>query len=214
MDVITIEAAPREVGKKGSRAVRRAGNVPCVLYGHHVEPVALQVPELSLRPLVYTSETHRVELSSDGESWECIMKDIDFHPVTDRPIHADFLVLQAGERLTLTVPVQYHGIPVGQTDGGDTQYSLHELEVTCLPKDIPSHIDVDVSQLQIGDSLHISDLTIEGVTLEGRPEQTLVSVLPPRLLEVEEEEDEGLEGLLGEGAVADEAAEDESEEEL
>jgi large subunit ribosomal protein L25 len=105
MDVITLDARPRGAGKKAARAVRREGYVPCVLYGHHAEPVAFAVEEKSLKPLIYTHETHLVRVTVDGGAWECILKEIAFHPVTDRPLHADFQVLQAGEKVTLAVPI-------------------------------------------------------------------------------------------------------------
>ena len=118
MNAITLEATTREVGTKASRALRRTGNVPCVLYGHNVEPVTFQVPELALRPLIYTDEFHQVELIIDGQQWTCMMKDIDFHPVSDRPIHADFQVLKRGEKITVVVPVQLTGTPLGKLEGG------------------------------------------------------------------------------------------------
>ena len=199
MDVIEIEAKAREAGKKAARAARRDGEVPCVLYGRQVDAVSFQVPELSLRPLIYTDETHRVLIKVDGEEWECIMKDVVMHPVTDRPRHADFQVLQQGELITLTVPIQYHGTPVGQNEGGDTQVVMNEIEVRCLPKDIPSHIDVDISGLDIGDALHVSDLTTEGVEFGSAPGQTLVTVVVPRS-EEELEEMEAEAGIVREEA--------------
>lgn len=196
MEAIVLEAQERGVGKKAARSVRRAGNVPCILYGHHADPVAFQVPEASLKHLIYTTETHIVNVKLDGNEWSCILKDADLHPVTDRPIHADFLVLEEGEMVTLIVPVRFHGTPIGQKEGGNTQVVLHELEVRCLPKDIPSHIDVDISELSIGDAIHIEELSVEGAELLGRPEQTVVTVVPPRAIEVEEEPE--LEVLLDE----------------
>ncbi|PSQ85446.1 MAG: 50S ribosomal protein L25, partial [Bacteroidetes bacterium QS_1_65_9] len=85
MDTIELDAEPRETGKKASRAIRRNENVPCVLYGRDVENVFFQVPALDLRPLIYADATHRVEVTLNGDSWECIMKDIDFDPVSDQP---------------------------------------------------------------------------------------------------------------------------------
>ena len=215
MDVITLEVVPRESGKKHARAVRREGNVPCVLYGHHVEPTIFQVPELDLNPLIYTNQNYLVKIELDGESWECIIKDIDFHPVTDRPMHADFQVLQEGEKVTMTVPVRYAGIPVGQTEGGQTAYIVTELDIRCLPKDIPSHITVDVSELSIGDALHVGELELEGIEILALDRQTLVTVVPPRMLAVEEEEEEVLlegEPLEGEPLEGEEAPPAEGEE--
>ena len=203
MDVLTIEAKRREPGKKAARAARRAGEVPCVLYGPQIESVSFQVPEITLKPLIFTSETHRVRIKVDGKKWDCILKHIDFHPLSDTPAHVDFQVLVKGTKVTMMVPVQYHGVPVGQVeDGGDTQVIAHELEVTCLPDNIPSHIDVDVTQLRIGDSIHIGDLSVEGVEFTGSADRTIVTVVAPRVVEevlpAEEELAEGGEEAAGE----------------
>ena len=202
MDVITLEAQAREVGTKAARAVRRTGNVPCNLYGHHVDPVAFQVPELSLRPLIFTHENHLVEVNLNGESWECVMKQVDFHPVTDQPIHAEFQVLQAGEKVTRTVPLQFHGTPAGKKDGGVTRQVVHEVEISCLPKDIPGHIDIDISALMVGEAIHVGDLDVPGLEFLTPAEQTIVSVAMPRVSAVAAEEEEGL---------LEEAAEEEEE---
>ena len=210
MDTITLNAEPRETGKRAARAARRAEHVPCVLYGHHVDPVAFQVEEKALKPLIFTDETHVVTVELGSDAWDCILKAIDFHPVTDRPMHADFQVLQAGEKVTLTVPIQFIGTPKGQNDGGRTNYVLNEITVSCLPKDIPSHLDIDVSQMEIGDALHVGDLETENLELHASPEQTLVTVVPPRVEIVEEEEDLLLEGEEGAEAPTDEADGDEA----
>ncbi len=210
MDTLKLDATPRTPGKSGARAARRNLEVPCVLYGHSFEPVTFQVPELSLRPLIYTSQTHRVTLAVADEQYDCILKEIDFHPVTDRPFHADFQVLRKGETITLTIPVQYHGKPIGVREGGDMQVIMHELTVTCLPKDIPSHIDVDVTDLKIGDSIHLGAIEIEGVVFDAGEDTTLVAVHAPRKEEVAEEE-EAVEGLEGEEEGETDEAADEDE---
>lgn len=204
MDAIKLQGQPRETGTRSARGIRREGMVPCVLYGHHAEPISFKVPELTLHPLIYTDETHVVTVEVEGSQWECIMKDVDFDPVTDRPRHADFQVLTAGEMVTITVPVQYQGTPVGQTDGGDTQYVVHEITVRCLPKDIPNHIEVDVTALSIGDSIHVGDLDLPELEFVTPDRQTLVTVVAPRLEPVEVEE-EGLGLELEEGEIVDTA---------
>lgn len=204
MDAIKINANPRTPGKSGARAARRAKEVPAVLYGNGFEPVTFQIPELDMRPLIYTAETHRVELTVEGETYDCILKDYDMHPVTDRTYHADFLVLRAGETLTMTVPVQYRGTPIGVKEGGDLDVYRNEITVVVLPKDIPSHIDVDVSGLGIGDSVHIQDVDLpEGVVFDGTENVTLAIVSAPRL-EVEEV-DEDVDVLGAAGADPDDA---------
>lgn len=208
MDVITLEAESRDTGSKAARNIRRSGQVPCVLYGSDVDAVSFKVPALSLRPLVYTDETHKVEVKLNGDSWSCVMKDVDFDPVKDVPIHADFQVLQPGKKITLTVPVRFHGIPVGQKNGGDTQAILTEMKLRCLPEDIPSAIEVDISELRIGESVHVEDLEQEGLEFSASPQQTVVTVVPPTILEVEPaapEEEVEEEEIAEEGEVADTA---------
>jgi large subunit ribosomal protein L25 len=213
MDVITLDAQPRELGSSAARAVRRDGDVPCVLYGPHQEPVHFRVPVLALRPLIYTAETHRVTLELDGESYECITKHIDYHPVTDVPVHADFYALTAGEEITMTVPVAIVGAAPGVKAGGILSQPLNELTVRCLPKDIPSSIEVDISELEIGDSIHVSDIAGEGLAIETDPSRTIVSIMAPTAEPVEEDE-AGLllEGDLPEGEGDGEGEETEGEE--
>jgi large subunit ribosomal protein L25 len=204
MDTLTLNVQPRETGKKAVKATRNAGLVPGVLYGAHQEPVHFAAEVLDLRPLIHTSATHRVELAIDGTSkpYDCIVKTVDFHPVTDVPIHMDFLALTQGEKLTMTVPIHLDGAAVGVKNGGVLGQPLHELEIRCLPKDIPGSISVDISAMEIGDSIHVSDLGIGGdieVLTEGS--RTLVTVSAPRV-EVEEEPADTL-GLLGAEAIDD-----------
>ena len=176
MESIKLVVDPRDLGKKGAKSVRNAGNVPCVLYGQNMDPVHFQIAELALRPLIYTAETHTVEVSLAGETWPCILRSIDFHPVTDRPHHVDFQLLRKGEKIRITVPIQFKGTPAGQLEGGVTQVIISELEIECLPKDIPSHIEIDISEMNIGDTKHVSDLTISDVTLLTDLEHTLITI--------------------------------------
>ncbi|GMQ81395.1 MAG: hypothetical protein BMS9Abin05_0826 [Rhodothermia bacterium] len=213
MDLITIDAKQRETGKKAVRAVRRNEEVPCILYGSDLETQIFQIPELTLRPLIFTNQFHRVEITLDGKAYECILKDVDFDPITDKPIHADFQILVAGELLTLNVPVHYVGDSVGVLDGGTPQEFVHEISVRCLPKHIPDHIDVDISHLNIGDSILVRDLDLENVTINFPEDQALISVIQPReIIEPEIEELEELEGEEGEEGAEGEASEEGAEE--
>lgn len=180
MSVITLKAEARNVGKKGTKAVRKSGGVPCVLYGKAQEPVSFAVPEIDLKDLIYTSEVHKVSVELDGQSWACFMKDIDFHPVTDRPLHADFQVLVPGETVIVTVPVRLVGTPKGQLQGGRTRQVLKEAEIMCTPEHMPSSIKVDVSDLAIRDTIHVRDLSIDGVEFVAHPGQTVVVIASPK----------------------------------
>jgi len=225
MDAPVIEAQPRETGSKAARDIRNNDRVPCILYGRTVESTPLQVPISALDKLIYRRTAPVAEVQMDGESWNCILKDYDLHPLTDRPLHADFQALEEGSEVTLTVPVRYAGIPVGQQNGGDTQQIVRELTISVLPENIPSQVEVDISELAIGDSLHVYDLDV-GYQIETPSSRTLVTVVAPQIEtapspEAEEEEEEGLElteeerAELSEEEIAEleeEAAEAEEEE--
>jgi large subunit ribosomal protein L25 len=201
MDSIVLTVEPRDLGKKAVKSVRNSENVPCVLYGPSTEPVHFQVAELSLRPLIYTHETHIVEVKLGKKAWSCILRDIDFHPVSDRPIHVDFQELTVGETIRITIPIQLLGTAAGQLEGGVTQQIISELEIECLPKDIPGQIEIDISALNIGDSLHVSDLVVGDVTILTSLDSTVVIVAgaaPEEEEIVDELELEGEEGEEGE----------------
>ena len=197
MDTLTLSAAPRETGKKATKAVRNAGNVPCVLYGHSQEPVHFTVEQLALRPLVFTTETYRVEVHVDGAEHEALLKDIDFHPVTDEVLHADFIALVAGEQIDLSVPIRLIGTPPGVKAGGVLSQPLNELSIRSLPKNIPGHVELDISGMEVGDVLNVEDIALEeGVEVLDDAERTVVTITAPRA-EVVEEVDEDAEAELG-----------------
>lgn len=199
MDPIKLDnTQPREVGKKAAKEIRANNQVPCVLYGPETESTPFKVPVPVLNKLIYRRTTQVVDIELNGESLSCILKDYDLHPITDRPQHADFQVLREGRTITLTVPIRFKGTPQGQKEGGDTQINLREIPISCYPKDIPSEISVDISDLHIGDALHVSDLEEEDLDFRMAPSQTIVSVVAPRVLEVLEAEEEEEEELLEE----------------
>ena len=218
MEVITLEAKAREAGKAPAKAARKAEEVPCVLYGHGEEPRAFQVPELALRDLIYTDKFHRVNVIIDGETYDCVLKDFQMHPVTDKVTHADFMVLLENEKVKIKVPVQYEGTAYGVRNGGIQQEFVHKIAIRCLPKNLPESFTVDVTDLKIGERILVRDMENEGLEILAPADSPLVSIRRPRLIiEIEEEEDEegeegveGAEGGEGEGegeASAEEAAE-------
>lgn len=203
MDATVIEAQPRETGSKAAREIRKNNRVPCILYGPAVESTPLQVPINDLNKLVFGRTAPVAEVQVDGETYNCILKDYDLHPITDRPIHADFQALEEGRRVTLTVPIHFEGVPVGQKNGGDTQMIVRELTISVLPENIPSQIGIDITDLAIGDSVHVYDLDVE-YDIKMTPEQTLVTVVAPHIETAptpaaeEEEEEVALEDLTEE----------------
>lgn len=182
MEKSILEAEVRQTGsKQASKLVRNNGKVPGVYYSKHDSPIHLAVPEKAINPLVFTSETHLVSLKVEGKELDCIIKDVQFDPVTDRVIHFDLIGLTSGETFQIEVPVQLHGTAAGIKEGGIVQHLIHKLEIECLPKDIPQRIDIDISELKIGDSVHVSDIKVENVTFLDPEDAVIVSVVHPKL---------------------------------
>jgi len=207
MQDVTIDSAARETGSKAARKIRQDGQVPCVLYSRNTDATPFQMPALQLKRIAFSRQMQRVNVEVNDDSWDCILKDYELHPVSDEPLHADFQVLEEGQELALTVPLRYVGTPFGQQEGGDTQYLLDKIEIACEPSDIPEHVEVNVEDLDIGDSLHVYDLEADGLTFRTAPQQTLVTVVAPFVEPTEEEvvEEEVLEEdeLAEEGELAD-----------
>jgi large subunit ribosomal protein L25 len=230
MDATVIEAQPRETGSKAARDIRDNDRVPCILYGPAVESTPLQVPIAAMNKLIYGRTAPVAEVDLDGETHNCILKDYDLHPITDRPTHADFQALEPGREVTLTVPIHFDGVPLGQKNGGDTQIVVRELEISVLPDNIPAQIEIPIEDLAIGDSVHVYDLDVD-YEIKMPPAQTLVTVVAPHIetaptpAEEEEEEEVTLDDLTEEEkaelsdeelaeleAAAEEAEEEEGEE--
>jgi large subunit ribosomal protein L25 len=190
MSEITLKVDKRtEFKKSTSNQMRKAGFIPGIYYIHGGENIAIKANELSLRPIVFTSESSIINLEIEGEpkSYSCVLKGVQFDPLTTRITHFDLLGLKEGEKITLEVTVTLNGNAPGVREGGLLQFILHKLNVSCLPKDIPSHIDIDISNLNIGDSIKVSDIKIENVEVLNEETQVIVQVVPPAAAEVVEE---------------------------
>jgi large subunit ribosomal protein L25 len=190
MAVITLNAEKRtKLGGATAKQLRRLGRVPGVVYGHGEDSIAFHVKDLDLRPLIYTHETHTINLNVAGKSTNCILREIQFHPVTDRVSHIDLVALHAGEKLKVDVPVSLVGTAAGVKDGGVIDFVMHKLSVECLPDAIPSHIDVDVTDLRIGHSIHISDISAgAGYTIVADGSAVIVTCAAPKTAEATEGE--------------------------
>jgi len=199
MAEISLTAKIRNISSKGDlNQLRRNGNIPGVYYTKEAEPIAIHVSELNLNPLVHTSETHIISIEIEGkEPLRGIIKDIQFDPITDKVIHFDIYGVTAGQQLVVQIPVVLQGIPIGvKEEGGLLQHHMHKLEIECLPRNIPEQIEIDVTELKIGDSIHVSDLKFEDFRITNSDEVIVASVVVTRVAavdEVEAEEGEGLE---------------------
>ncbi|MEO8210061.1 MAG: 50S ribosomal protein L25 [bacterium] len=182
MSEITLKAQKREEYKNNTlNQLRKKGIIPGIYYGHGVENIHLAANELELRPIIFTTESHIVNLTfgDESSSYSCILKDVQFHPVTDKPLHFDLIALKEGETITIEVSVHLIGNPQGVRDGGTIQHILHKLEVECLPSNIPSHIDVDIAHLNMNESVKVGDLKLENIKILNDENASIVSVVPP-----------------------------------
>lgn len=193
MSDFKLPAKKREISTKGAvNQSRKEGFVPGVFYSKGVDPISITVSELALKPVVYTSETHLISLEIEGqEPIRCILKAVQFDPVTDRIIHFDLYGVTVGQALQIQVPVQITGSAVGVKEGGKLQVQMHKLEVECLPKFIPEHIEINVTDLKIGSSIHAGDIKIENVTILTPEEVVVVTVTAPKAVAEDEAEAEG-----------------------
>ncbi|MFN3637600.1 MAG: 50S ribosomal protein L25/general stress protein Ctc [Chloroherpetonaceae bacterium] len=186
MQTITLEAELRTPSTKGKlKELRKKGLVPGVLYHKGDTPVMLAVKETQLRKLIYTTESHIVNLKlSDGTERQAVMKDTQFDPVTDSVSHVDFQGLKADEKLELEVPVIFKGTPQGAIKGGKVQVLMHKLAIKCLPADIPEHLEFDITGLDIGQSLHISDarrlFANSNIQILGEDNVSIVTLFMPK----------------------------------
>lgn len=185
MSEISVQAKRRALSTKGAvNQLRKGGNVPCVYYSKGSEPIPLTLAEGSLKPLVFTSETHIINLQIDenGEL-KSILKHVQFDPVTDRIIHCDFQGISADQEIEIEVPVLLEGQAKGVKEGGVIQHTLHKLRVSCLPADIPEHITINISELSLGQSVHVRDLKYENMKLIHHDDVIIVSVAVPRAVQ-------------------------------
>lgn len=193
MEKVVLEAKKRTQINKASRsALRKEGRVPAVFYSKHHEPMSIDVSERALHPLVFTSKTHLIALNLEGqEDLECIIKDVQFDPVTEKIVHVDLLGLKKGEKIQIEVPVQLVGTPIGIKEGGILQHTLHKLEIECLPINIPEHIEINVTDLKLGSAIHIAELKFENLEILNSPDSIVASVVHPK---IEKEETPATEG--------------------
>jgi large subunit ribosomal protein L25 len=209
-----LKAEKRDVAGKGAaRKIRATGRVPAVLYGPQLDAMRLTVDERQLWHALHTDAGTNVliNLAVDGDSFLTMPREVQRDIVRGTLLHVDFLRIRRDVAIQVDVPIHLTGEAVGVTEGGVIEHHLWELRIECLPANVPESIEADVTRLTIGDSLHVSDLRIpQHLTVLTPEEETIVSVVPPPVLEIPEEaapEEELPEGELPEGEEAPEGAE-------
>jgi large subunit ribosomal protein L25 len=179
LEIIGFKRA--NLGKKEVKRLRNEGNVPCVVYGGK-EQYHFYAPMILFKDIVYTADAHMVDVNIEGDIYNCILQDIQFHPVNEIILHADFLELQKGKELKMNIPVKLVGTAPGVMKGGKLYMKHRYLTVKALPENLPQYIDVDVSKLQLGKAVKVSDLKSKNYQILLDPIKSIVSVEVPRAL--------------------------------
>ncbi len=207
-----LSAQPRSVSGKGSaRQLRLAGFLPAVVYGHGDDTKSLTLNAHELERLLsrIRAATTVIDLQVEGdEPRQVLIREVQRHPLRLHPMHVDFFHIRADEKVKVQIPVHLEGEPAGVDMGGILQQTLHELEVECLPNEIPPAFVVDVSALDIGDSIHIGDIDAGSVVILDDDDLTICTIVQPSVEEAPEEEEEDVEGEEG-ATDGDEDGEDE-----
>jgi large subunit ribosomal protein L25 len=176
MKTIEINGAKRtNISKQEVKNLRGSEMVPCVLYGGE-EQVHFSTDLSSFKGLVYTPDVHMVKLSVEGKEYQCVIQDVQYHPVTDVIIHADFLQVFDNKPVTMSIPVKLTGASEGVKMGGKLVTKYRRLKVKALPASLPDFISVDISPMKIGDAIRVRDLNLSEVTLLESPANVIVSV--------------------------------------
>jgi large subunit ribosomal protein L25 len=188
MKTIAISGSPREnVGKRDAKELRYEGKVPAVLYGGK-EQSHFAVVTTELKDAIYTPEANFVSIDINGKKTNAIIKELQFHPVTDQLLHVDFLQLFDDKEILMEIPVKLTGTSPGVKMGGKLVQKLRKLRVKALPKDMPQAVEVSIAKLEVGNLFRVRDLEKGAYTVTNTPEDTIVSVGMSRALKQAEQQ--------------------------
>ncbi len=187
MKTIKIKGSLRkDIGKKASKKLRKEDNVPCIIYGGG-ENINFYAPSLSLKNLVYTPNTYLVKLDIEGTVYDVIMKEIQFHPVSDAINHIDFIRYNNDKPIIVNVPVHLTGNSIGVRKGGKLRLAMRYLIVKALPKNLPDFIEINVDDIDVGQSVKVGDLNYKNFTILSNTKEPIVDVRVSRIVVPEEE---------------------------
>jgi large subunit ribosomal protein L25 len=212
MKSVAIKASLREdAGSKSQlNALRKEGQVPAVIYGGK-ENVNFSVDEVEFSKIINTPDIHLVDLNFGDKTTKAVIREVQFHPVTDDPIHIDFMEVFDDKPIIIGVPVKFVGKSIGVLNGGKRREKLRKLVIKALPKDVPAEIEVDITNLRIGHGIKVEEIELENAEFMDHPKAVVVAVKTSRMAvddELEDEEgEEGEEGAEGEEAKAEGAEE-------
>ena len=165
MKTVSLSGSLREnVGKKDTKALRKAEMVPCVMYGVGKEQVHFATLEKNFKKILFTPETFIINFEVNGKNYKTILQDVQYHPVTDKVLHADFLIVKEDKPITVTLPITLEGSAAGVMRGGKPKLGIRKVKVCGLIKDLPDYVVVNISNVNINEAIKVKDLNIENVT--------------------------------------------------
>lgn len=209
MKSITIQGVKREsVGKAATRTLRNADQVPCVVYGGN-EPLHFSADEKSFKGLVYTPEAHTVNLElADGTKVNAILQDIQFHPVTDKIIHADFYQLHDDKAVAIEIPVRLTGRARGVVNGGVMRFNMRKLKVKAIPANLPDEIVIDITSMRIGHKKYVESIRNNDYTIMHPDNAVIVAIRTSRTAVADTDDDDEEEVSSDEAPAAEAASEE------
>ena len=196
----------KETGKKSSKLIRRENNVPCVIYGKEGN-IHFYAHENSFKNLIYTHKAHLAQFDLDGKIYKAVLKDIQFHPVTDKILHIDFTQIFDNKPVVISIPIQVHGDSVGVIAGGKLSIKKRTLKVKALAEDLPEFLPIDITELKIHQSVKVGDMAFDKVELLDPKIATVLSIATSRVAQKADELAPG-EVAPAEGAAAAAPAEE------
>jgi large subunit ribosomal protein L25 len=203
MKSVSVSAAKRvDLGKKEAKLSRAAGNVPCVIYGGKTNQ-HFTVKEIALNNLVYTPNVYSVAIDIEGTTINALIKDVQFHPVTDRILHVDFIELVPGQEVNTKIPVVFNGNAIGVMNGGKLRKTLRKLSVRATPENLPDNVTLEISEMKIGEKIYVRDVEAKNFDILTSATAVIVSVKTARGVEVEEEEETAADAPAADAPAAD-----------
>ena len=190
MKSVSIKGIARvDLGKKFAKRLRKEQNVPCVIYGGNEEPIHFYAHENEFRKIVYTPNVYLIDVVVGEKTFKTVMGDIQFHPVTDKIVHIDFLRIFDDQFVKINVPVNIIGNSIGVRNGGRLAVNMRRLLIEALPGDLPETIEIDITSLRIGTSIRVHELSRDNIKFLNNTDDVIVAVKTARAAVAEEEEE-------------------------
>ena len=211
MKTFALAANVRETNKIANRALRNQGKVPCVLYGGEKQ-VYFSASENDLNKLVNTPDVYLLNIDIDGENFQAILQDIQFHPLTDRIIHIDFLQVFEDKEVTVNIPINFIGTPIGVRNGGNLLIRKRAIRTRAIAANLPDAININIEELKIGQFLYIGDIRDDKYTFLAGDKSVIVGVKTARgAIEDEETEEEAEDGTQESSSEGEDSTNEQSE---